>query len=142
MSSVRDAIWYFGFSIKELIEYFHGFDVMTMNISKTQKIKEQMKRTLHVFNQPFRTGGMWHEVIFFKGFLFSAFILQDLLLNQGYRTQSALLTDEGRIIVSLPFPRILVPWEMQSASSKIRTPVAASILYIHGHHGHLHLIVT
>ena len=35
----------------------------------------------------------------------------------------------GRIIGSIPFPRVLVPCEMQSVSSKIWTRVAASISY-------------
>ena len=45
----------------------------------------------------------------------------------------------GRIIGFIPFPRVLVLWEMQSVSSRIWTGVAMSISY--DDHGHLRLMV-
>ena len=40
----------------------------------------------------------------------------------------------GRIIGSIPFPRVLVLWEMQSVSSRIWTHVAVSISYDDNHY--------
>ena len=40
----------------------------------------------------------------------------------------------GRIIGFIPFPRVLVLWEMQSVSSRVRTRIAVSISYDDNHY--------
>ena len=64
-------------------------------------------------------------------FDFRVFFLLDWLLNRGKRDSLSyyLPIAEGRIIGFIPFPRVLVLCEMQSASCRIWTRVAVSISY-------------
>ena len=65
----------------------------------------------------------------------SVFLLLDWSPNQGWRTQSYyLFIAGGRIIGFIPFPRVLMLREVQSASSRIWTCVAVSISYNDNHY--------
>ena len=92
-----------------------------------------LKHINHIY-QPLRSGMIWHKVIFKRS-------LTGLKSEFSFSQTSCLTKAEepslpyylpiagGRIIEFIPLPRILVLCEMQSASSRIWTPIAVSISY-------------
>ena len=78
------------------------------------------------------------RIQFFKSefirFKLRVFLLQDLLHNQGERTQFALQIVRGRTVWCIPFPKVLALCEMQRALSTIWTGVTVSIFYDSNHY--------
>ena len=77
-------------------------------------------------------------------FEFRVFLLLDYLPHQGWRTlvwRTYLPIAGGRIIGFIPFPRVLVLCEMQSASSRIWTRVTMSISYDDNHYTMMMMMV-
>ena len=88
---------------------------------------------LTIFTQPLRSGRIWHKVNDFKRSLtglnseFSISWTSCLTKAEELSLSYYLSIARGRIIGFIPFPRVLVLCEMQSAWSRIWTCVALSI---------------
>ena len=86
-----------------------------------------------IFTQPLRPGRKWHTVNFFKRSLtglnseFSFSYTSCLTKAEEPSLPYYLPIAGGRIIGLIPFPRVLVRWEMQSVLSRIWTRVTVSI---------------
>ena len=87
----------------------------------------------HIY-QPLHSGRIWHKVIFKRSLTglnseFSFFLTSCITKTEETSLPYYLPIAGGWIIGFIPFPRVLVLSEMQSASSRIRTRVAVSISY-------------
>ena len=82
-----------------------------------------------LFTQPLRSGRIWHKVNFQAEF--NRFEFRVVLLTKAEEPSLSyyLSIAGGRTIGFIPFPRVLVLYEMQSVSSRIWTRVAVSIFY-------------
>ena len=108
--------------VKHFIFYFN-FDIwITLNFCDNINIDVWIY-------QPLRTDRMRHKVNFeagFNRFEFRFFLLQDWLLNQYLKKESALLSNSKlreNYRIHIFFRRVLLLWKMQSASSRIWTRV-------------------
>ena len=92
----------------------------------------------HIY-QPFRSGSIWHKVIFKRSLTglkseFSFSLTSCLTKAKEPSLPYYLPIAGGRIIGFIPFPRVLVLCEMQSVSSRIWTRVAVFISYDDNHY--------
>ena len=93
---------------------------------------------IHIY-QPIRSGRIWHKVNFFKRSLtglnseFSFSKTSCLTKAEEPSLPYYLHITEGRIIGFIPFPKVLVLCEMQSATSRFWTRIAVSIYYDDNH---------
>ena len=95
---------------------------------------------ISIFTQPLRSGRIWHKVNFFQQSLTGlnsefSFSKTSCLTKAEEHSLPYYLPIAGRRIIGfIPFPRVLVLCEMQSASSRIWTRVAVSISYDDNHY--------
>ena len=94
---------------------------------------------IYIFTQPLRSGRIWHKVNFMRSLTglnsdFSFSLTICLTKAEEPSLLYYLPIAGGRIIGSIPFPRVLVLCEMQSVSSRIWTRVTVSISYDGNHY--------
>ena len=112
-----------------------------MLTTKTERAHwyRRVRITVVCIYQPLCTGRMWHKVNFyveFNRFEFRVFLLLNGCLTKEKEPSLPyyLPIAEGRITGFMPFPRLLVLCEIQSALSRIWTRDVESIFFDYNHY--------